>query len=82
MLRKKAICIIGSGPAGFCTAQKLLRIFKDAGIKNDLEIDILERSRAPYGLIRYGVAPDHPEVKVSIPFSHECIKATQASTLL
>ncbi|XP_042913087.1 NADPH:adrenodoxin oxidoreductase, mitochondrial isoform X2 [Parasteatoda tepidariorum] len=53
---KKKICIIGSGPAGFYTAQNLLK-------SEVVEVDIFEKLPAPYGLIRYGVAPDHPEIK-------------------
>ena len=57
----KKICIVGSGPAGFYTAQQIL---KSLGSSYPLQIDMLERLPAPYGLVRYGVAPDHPEVKV------------------
>jgi len=53
----KKVCIVGSGPAGFYAAQYLL--------KNDssLEVDIYEKLPVPFGLVRYGVAPDHPDVK-------------------
>jgi len=53
----KKICIVGSGPAGFYTAQYI--------IKNDpsLEVDVYEKLPVPFGLVRYGVAPDHPDVK-------------------
>ena len=52
------MCIIGSGPAGFYTAQKLLKAAPS------VHIDIVEKLPVPYGLVRFGVAPDHPEVKV------------------
>ena len=51
------ICIVGSGPAGFYTAQQILKLYKHA------VVDIFERSPVPFGLVRFGVAPDHPEVK-------------------
>lgn len=51
------IAIVGSGPAGFYTAEALLR----AGL--DCHIGLYERLPAPYGLVRYGVAPDHPKLK-------------------
>ena len=54
-----AVAIVGSGPAGFYTAQKIIRELPAS------KIDIYERLPVPFGLIRYGVAPDHPEVKVS-----------------
>ena len=47
------VAIIGSGPAGFYTADALLK----SGA--DVEIDIIERLPTPYGLIRGGFAPDH-----------------------
>ncbi|KAF0732751.1 Uncharacterized protein FWK35_00028693 [Aphis craccivora] len=49
--------IVGAGPAGFYCAQQLLK--KIPGC----QIDIYERLPVPFGLVRYGVAPDHPEVK-------------------
>ncbi|KAJ3161353.1 hypothetical protein HDU86_007135 [Geranomyces michiganensis] len=51
------IGIIGSGPAGFYTAQHLLKNLSNA------KIDMYESLPIPYGLARFGVAPDHPEVK-------------------
>ncbi|XP_062976326.1 NADPH:adrenodoxin oxidoreductase, mitochondrial [Elgaria multicarinata webbii] len=51
------ICIVGSGPAGFYTAQHLLKHHKLA------QVDIYEKLPVPFGLVRFGVAPDHPEVK-------------------
>lgn len=51
------IAIIGSGPAGCYLADHLLRMLPDASI------DILERLPVPFGLIRYGVAPDHQGTK-------------------
>jgi len=49
--------IIGSGPAGCYVADQLLRLVPDASI------DILEKLPVPFGLIRYGVAPDHQSTK-------------------
>jgi ferredoxin/flavodoxin---NADP+ reductase len=52
------IAVIGSGPAGFYTAGHLL---KDAGER--IEVDMIERLPTPWGLVRSGVAPDHPKIK-------------------
>lgn len=49
--------IVGSGPAGFYTAQHILKHHPTACV------DIFEKLPVPFGLVRYGVAPDHPEVK-------------------
>ena len=51
------VAIIGSGPAGFYTADALL----NGGC--DVQVDIIERLPTPYGLIRGGVAPDHQTTK-------------------
>ncbi|KAK4946954.1 NADPH-adrenodoxin reductase [Elasticomyces elasticus] len=51
------IAIIGSGPAGFYTAQKVMRELKGT------KVDMYEQLPVPFGLVRFGVAPDHPEVK-------------------
>ncbi|XP_035696059.1 NADPH:adrenodoxin oxidoreductase, mitochondrial-like [Branchiostoma floridae] len=51
------VCIVGSGPAGFYTAQHILKNHKTA------RVDIYEKLPVPFGLVRFGVAPDHPEVK-------------------
>jgi ferredoxin/flavodoxin---NADP+ reductase len=54
--------VIGSGPAGFYAAGQLL---KDGagGHAIDFEVDMLERLPTPWGLVRSGVAPDHPKIK-------------------
>ncbi len=52
------IAVIGSGPAGFYTAGHLL-----AGTEREVHIDMLDRLPTPWGLVRSGVAPDHPKIK-------------------
>jgi len=52
------IAVIGSGPAGFYAAGHLL---KDADER--VEVDMIERLPTPWGLVRSGVAPDHPKIK-------------------
>ena len=49
--------IVGSGPSGFYAAEAL---FKP---NFHVQVDMFERLPAPYGLVRYGVAPDHPKIK-------------------
>lgn len=51
------VAIVGSGPAGFYTADALLKS------DTDCRVDIIERLPSPYGLIRFGVAPDHEKTK-------------------
>jgi NADPH-dependent glutamate synthase beta subunit-like oxidoreductase len=52
------IAIIGSGPAGYYTAEAAQKKFGD-----DVRIDIIDRLPVPFGLIRFGVAPDHQSIK-------------------
>ncbi|QDI82324.1 pyridine nucleotide-disulfide oxidoreductase [Methylorubrum populi] len=51
------IAVVGSGPAGFYAAEALLR----SGAP--VAVDLFERLPAPFGLVRFGVAPDHPKLK-------------------
>ena len=52
-----SVAVVGSGPAAFYAADHLLR--HDA----DVHVDIFEQLPLPYGLVRFGVAPDHQDVK-------------------
>jgi NADPH-dependent glutamate synthase beta subunit-like oxidoreductase len=54
--------IVGSGPAGFYTAEALQKAYARAD-GNGARVDILDRYPVPYGLIRFGVAPDHQSLK-------------------
>jgi adrenodoxin-NADP+ reductase len=51
------VAIIGAGPAGFWTAERLFKL------QPHTTVDMYERLPVPFGLVRYGVAPDHPEVR-------------------
>jgi adrenodoxin-NADP+ reductase len=55
------IAIVGSGPAG-CYSAKYLKSALEKQ-QHRAQIDVIERLPTPFGLVRYGVAPDHPEVK-------------------
>ncbi|KAI9655586.1 MAG: NADPH-adrenodoxin reductase [Bathelium mastoideum] len=55
--RPLRLAILGSGPAGFYSAHRVMQKIQDANV------DMYEKLPAPFGLVRYGVAPDHPEVK-------------------
>lgn len=52
------IAIIGSGPAGYYTAEAAQKKFGE-----DVRVDIIDRLPVPFGLIRFGVAPDHQSIK-------------------
>ncbi len=59
--RALRVAVVGSGPGGFYTAEALL----GAGAPGVL-VDMFEALPAPFGLVRYGVAPDHPKIKTII----------------
>ncbi|CAN5458177.1 FAD-dependent oxidoreductase [soil metagenome] len=58
-MTKLRLAIVGAGPAGIYAADILLKAEKNF----DVSIDLFEQLPAPYGLVRYGVAPDHPRIK-------------------
>lgn len=72
---KLRIAIVGSGPAGFYAAEALLA----AGVA--VEVDMIEALPAPFGLVRYGVAPDHEKIK-SIIARYEKTAALEGFALL
>jgi len=56
---KLRLAIVGAGPAGIYAADLISKAERDF----DVSIDLFERLPAPYGLVRYGVSPDHPRIK-------------------
>jgi ferredoxin--NADP+ reductase len=54
------VAIVGAGPSGFYAAEALLKSGQT------VRIDMIERLPAPFGLVRHGVAPDHPKLKEAI----------------
>jgi ferredoxin--NADP+ reductase len=56
--RSLRVAVVGAGPAGFYTTEALVKQKQIA-----VEVDLFERLPAPYGLVRYGVAPDHQKIK-------------------
>ncbi len=57
-LRPLRVAVIGAGPSGFYTVEALLK-----QAERTIAIDLFDRFPTPYGLVRYGVAPDHPSIK-------------------
>src|SRR5882757_4843021 len=64
-MARALVAVVGSGPAGFYTAATLLR-----SEELDVHVDMIEKLPTPWGLVRSGVAPDHPKIKtVSVAFA-------------
>jgi ferredoxin/flavodoxin---NADP+ reductase len=57
------VAVIGSGPAGLYTAEALVKQSALLPSPVDIRVDVLDRLPTPYGLVRYGVAPDHKSIK-------------------
>src|SRR5262249_28227191 len=55
--------VVGSGPAGLYTAEALVKQAAVLDPPCEVTVDVLDRLPTPYGLVRYGVAPDHPSIK-------------------
>ncbi|MFF4353003.1 FAD-dependent oxidoreductase [Streptomyces sp. NPDC001530] len=53
------VAVVGSGPSGVYSAQGLVQQSQVPGVR----VDVLDRLPCPYGLVRYGVAPDHEKIK-------------------
>ncbi|MGB8406094.1 MAG: FAD-dependent oxidoreductase [Mycobacterium sp.] len=65
-MRPYHVAIVGSGPSGFFAAASLLKfadLKADSEDPADVRIDMLEMLPTPWGLVRSGVAPDHPKIK-------------------
>ncbi|WCD93572.1 FAD-dependent oxidoreductase [Microbacterium sp. nov. GSS16] len=82
------VAIVGAGPAGIYAGNLLAQAVAalrpaqgadsaDAVEIDAVEIDLFESLPAPYGLIRYGVAPDHPRIKGIVSSLHEMLDAPQ-----
>ena len=67
------VAIVGAGPAGIYAADILTKNDPDA------TVDIFDRLPTPYGLIRYGVAPDHPRIKQIIVALHRVMESDRIS---
>ena len=68
-MKSLRVAIFGAGPAGIYAGNIL------AGSYENVTIDLFDSLPAPYGLIRYGVAPDHPRIKGIVNSLHEMLNA-------
>lgn len=71
-LSKMRLAIVGAGPAGIYAADLLIKAEREF----DVEIDLFDQLPAPYGLVRYGVSPDHPRIKGIINALREVLDRT------
>lgn len=59
-MRPLSVCVVGGGPAAFYISKYILKSVQPA------VLHMFERLPVPFGLARFGVAPDHPEVKLVV----------------
>src|SRR5215467_9546739 len=57
------VAVVGSGPAGLYTAEALIKQAAALDPSPAIRVDVIDRLPTPYGLVRYGVAPDHKSIK-------------------
>ncbi|WBT08545.1 FAD-dependent oxidoreductase [Corynebacterium sp. SCR221107] len=70
------VAVIGAGPAGIYASDILVK-----NTDGNVAIDLIEQMPAPFGLIRYGVAPDHPRIKGIITSLHRVLDTPQIRLL-
>lgn len=69
MSRQLRVAVVGAGPAGIYASDILTKAHLPEGF-DQVSVDIIEADPTPFGLIRYGVAPDHPRIKEIIKSLH------------
>ena len=57
------VAVVGSGPSGLYAADALVKQAAKLEPPVAVQVDVIDRLPTPYGLVRYGVAPDHPSIK-------------------
>src|SRR5579875_3746140 len=62
-MKQLRVAVVGSGPAGLYTAEALIKQAAALPEPVGIHVDVLDRLPTPYGLVRYGVAPDHKSIK-------------------
>ena len=68
-LRSLRVAVVGSGPAGVYAAAALA--------ERDVSVDVINRLPTPFGLVRYGVAPDHEKMKsVAVALRNDVFSTT------
>jgi ferredoxin--NADP+ reductase len=73
------VAVVGAGPSGFYAAEALLK--NADSFPNNVSIDMFDRLPTPYGLVRYGVAPDHQKIKSVTKLYERVCKSDQVRFL-
>ena len=75
------VAVVGSGPAGLYTAEALIKQSAALPAPVQIKVDVLDRLPTPYGLVRYGVAPDHKSIKSVANYLRRVLESPDVSFL-
>jgi ferredoxin/flavodoxin---NADP+ reductase len=75
------VAVVGSGPAGLYTAEALIKQSAALPVPAEIKVDVLDRLPTPYGLVRYGVAPDHKSIKSVANYLRRVLESPDVSFL-
>ena len=75
------VAVVGSGPAGLYTAEALIKQSAALPAPVEIKVDVLDRLPTPYGLVRYGVAPDHKSIKSVANYLRRVLESPDVSFL-
>ena len=75
------VAVVGSGPAGLYTAEALVKQAAALPTPVQVKIDVLDRLPTPYGLVRYGVAPDHKSIKSIATYLRRVLESPEVTFL-
>ncbi len=78
--RPLRVAIVGAGPAGIYAADMLAKSEAVSSGALQLKVDLFDELPTPFGLIRYGVSPDHPRIKASSPPCTRCCTTTGSTS--
>ena len=73
------VAVVGSGPAGLYTAEALIKQAAVLDPPRPIRVDVIDRLPTPYGLVRYGVAPDHKSIKSIAEYLRRVLEHEQVS---
>ena len=73
------VAVVGSGPAGLYTAEALIKQAAALTPPRAIQVDVIDRLPTPYGLVRYGVAPDHKSIKSIAEYLRKVLEHEQVS---
>jgi ferredoxin/flavodoxin---NADP+ reductase len=75
------VAVVGSGPAGLYTAEALVKQAAALPTPVQVKVDVIDRLPTPYGLVRYGVAPDHKSIKSIATYLQRVLESPEVTFL-